>query len=143
MAVRLNLLEELSNRHKPLTLSNHELIVSLVSSLEKDIDLFTIYKTTKTFILQMMGVHQQYSGIGLGSFLVKISLESAVKHGAGAVAVIAVNEGAAKVAARNGLETLRTIDYATFEVNGDKPLANETKLLAEHRVAKFMARSIP
>lgn len=143
VAVRLNLLEEPNNRHKSLTLSNNELIVSLVSSLEKGIDVFTIYKTNKTLILQMLGVHQQYCGLGLGSTLVKLSLELAEKHGAGAVAVVALNEAAAKLAANNGLESLRTIDYATFEVNGVKPLANEAKLLAEHRVAKLMARSIP
>lgn len=142
VAVRLNLLEDRFNKHKPLTLTNNELIVSLVSALEKDIDLFTIYNKNKTFILQMLGVDKQYSGLGLGSMLVKLSINLAKRHGAGAVAVLALNEAAAKLAARNGLEVLRTIDYATFELNGVQRLANESRLLAEHRVAKFMARSV-
>lgn len=137
IAVRLNLLEDRLNKHKPLTLTDNELIVSLVSSLEKEIDLFNIYKTNKTFILQMMGVDKQYSGLGLGSMLVNLSIDLAKQHGAGAV-----NEAAAKVASRNGFESLRTIDYATYELNGVKQLANESKLLAEHRVAKVMARCI-
>lgn len=143
VAVRLNSMEKFAEEHPSLSLPKNELTTTLLTSLAKDIDLFTIYKTNKVFHLEMMAVDEQYSGLGLGSMLVKLSLELAEKHGAGAVGVCAVSEAAAKVAARNGLETLRTIDYSTFELNGEKPLANETQLLAEHRVAKFMARSLP
>lgn len=143
VAVTLSSLDEISDRHKPLCLSNNELVVSLLVSLQKDIDLFTSYKTNKIFGLQMMAVDKHYSRLGLGSMLVKTSIDLAKKHDAGAVAVWAVSEVFAKLADTNGLETLRTIDYATFELNGAKPLANEAKLLVEHRVAKFMARSIP
>lgn len=145
VAIRINLLDNIFNRHKDMEPSNNQntrLIESLLTDLEKDIDLFTKYNTNKILKLAIMAVDKQYSGLGLGSLLVKMSIDLAKNYGAGAVAVTAVSEAAARVAAKNGLVTLRTIDYATYEVDGVKPLANKTNLLAEHRVAQFMARSI-
>lgn len=77
VAVTLNSLDEISDRHKPLTLSNNEIMVSLLKSLEKDFDLFTTYKTNKTFGLQMMAIDQQDNKLGLASSLIKLSLKSA------------------------------------------------------------------
>lgn len=57
--------------------------------------------------------------------------------------VWAVSEHIAELAATNGFKTLQTIDYATYDLDGDKPLAKGMELLAEHQAAKFMARSIP
>ena len=89
-----------------------------------------------------MSVDQNYGQLGLATTLTSLSLDLAKANNAGAVKCSAVSQHAAKVAARNGLETIRAIDYATYEFCGDKPLANLTNLLAEHPVARFMARRL-
>lgn len=143
-AIRMNELEErLDGVVVPSSAKNLALIMSLLGALEADIDLFTKYNTEKILSLAMMAVDKSYGQLGLASTLVELSLEVARANGAGAVKVCAVSEYAAKVAAKHGLETLRAIDYATFEFNGDKPLAYLTDLLSEHPVARLMVRRIP
>ena len=126
----------------PSTKNSTTLIMSLLDALEEGIDLFEKYNTEKVFYLAMMAVDKRFGGLGLASKLVEFSLELAKANGAGAVKVCAMSDFAAKAAAKQGLETIRTIDYATFELNGDKPLAYLPELLSEHPVARFMARRI-
>ena len=118
------------------------LVMSLHEALEEGIDLFEKYNTEIFLYLSMMAVDKMFGGLGLASKLVELSLELAKAHGAGAVKALVVSDFAAKVAAKQGLETIRTIDYATFEFNGDKPLAYLPDLLSEHPVARFMVRRI-
>lgn len=146
-AIRLNELEEPGALHHaalnpPAAPEKTSLIMSLLGDLEEGIDLFTTFKTKKILALAMMAVDKTFGQLGLATTLVRLSLELAKANGAGAVKVCAVSQHAAKVAAKNGLETIRTIDYATYEFNGVKPLAHLTDLLAEHPVALFMARQI-
>ena len=145
-AVRLNELEEPGALHHealtPPTNEKPRLIMSLLGDLEEGIDLFTTFNTKKILALAMMAVDKSYGQLGLATTLVSLSLELAKANGAGAVKVCAVSQHAARVAAKNGLETIRTIDYATYEFNGEKPLAHLTDLLAEHPFALFMARRI-
>ncbi|EFX76241.1 hypothetical protein DAPPUDRAFT_249096 [Daphnia pulex] len=145
-AVRLNELEEPGAlHHEALTPPANEkprLIMSLLGDLEEGIDLFTTFSTKKILALAMMAVDKSYGQLGLATTLVSLSLDLAKANGAGAVKVCAVSQHAARVAAKNGLETIRTIDYATYEFNGEKPLAQLTDLLAEHSVAVLMARRL-
>ncbi|EFX79773.1 hypothetical protein DAPPUDRAFT_319214 [Daphnia pulex] len=122
---------------------NPILIVSLIiDDLERGIDLFTTYNTKTIFELWIMSVDKTYGQLGIATALASLSLDLAKANNAGAVKCLAVSQYSAKAAAKNGLETIRTIDYATYEFNGDKPLANLTDLLAEHPVARLMARRI-
>jgi hypothetical protein len=89
-----------------------------------------------------MSVDKTYGQLGLATALAGLSLDLAKANNAGAVKCLAVSQYSAKTAAKNGLETIRTIYYATYEFNGDKPLDNLTDLLDEHPVARFMARRI-
>ena len=85
----------------------------------------------------MMAVDQSYGRLGLATTLV-LSFELAQSYGAGVVRVYAVNEYAAKLASKYGMETLKTIDYATFEFNGGQLLACHKNLLNKHPVARYM-----
>lgn len=89
-----------------------------------------------------MAVDKSHCKLGLATTLVGLSLELGKANGAGAVKVCAMSQYAATVAAKHGLEKLRTIDYATYEFNGEKPLAHLADLLAEHPVASFLARRL-
>ena len=141
--IRINGLEERTDAVVlPPANESLALIMSLIDALEQGIDLFEKYNTEKVFYLAMMAVDKTFGGLGLASKLVEFSLELAKANGTGAVKVCAMSDFAAKVAAKQGLETIRTIDYATFEFNGDKPLAYLPDLLSEHPVARFMARRI-
>ena len=141
--IRINGLEERTDAVVlPPANESLALIMSLIDALEQGIDLFEKYNTEKVFYLAMMAVDKTFGGLGLASKLVEFSLELAKANGTGAVKVCAMSDFAAKAAAKQGLETIRTIDYATFELNGDKPLAYLPDLLSEHPVARFMARRI-
>lgn len=119
------------------------LILSLINTLESEIDLFAKYNTDRILYLAAIAVDKRYGRLGLASTLVELSLELAKINGAGGVKTCAVSEYAAKAAARHGLETMKAINYATFELNGEKPLAQMSDLLSEHRAARLMARRIP
>lgn len=141
VAVRLNELEEPEDVHLDslTSQSKRRLIAALLTDLEAGIDLFTTFNTNKILSLAMMAVDESYCKLGLATTLVGLSLELGKANGAGAVKVCAVSRHAAKVAAKHGLETLRTIDYATYEFEGATPLAHLDDLLAEHPVAAFLA----
>ncbi|KAI9565531.1 hypothetical protein GHT06_009323 [Daphnia sinensis] len=141
VAVRLNELEAPEDVHLDSLTSQtkRRLITALLTDLEAGINLFTTFNTDKVLSLAMMAVDKNYCKLGLATTLVGLSLELGKANGAGAVKVCAVSQYAAKVAAKHGLETLRTIDYATYEFEGGKPLAHFDALLAEHPVAAFLA----
>jgi hypothetical protein len=146
VAIALNKLIEKSeaNGHAGLPPAQEKplLIVSLLDDLERGIDLFATYNTKTIFELWILSVDKTYGQLGLATELTRLTLDLAKANNAGAVICLAVSQYSAKAAAKNGLETIRTIDYATYEFNGDKPLANLTDLLAEHPVARFMARRL-
>jgi hypothetical protein len=139
VAIVLNKLLEKSEACEQAAITQSpRLIMSLLHDLEHGIDLFTTYNTKKVFALGILSVDQKYGRLGLATKLVNLSLELAKANGAGAVKCSVVSQHAAKAAIKNGLETIRTIDYATYEFNGNKPLAKFTDLLAEHSLARFM-----
>ena len=143
VGIRINELEERTDAVVfPPAKESLTLKMSLLGALEEGIDLFEKYNTEKILYLSKMAVDKRFGGLGLASKLVEFSLELAKANGTGAVKVCAMSDFAAKAAAKQGLETIRTIDYATFELNGDKPLAYLPDLLSEHPVARFMARRI-
>jgi hypothetical protein len=146
VAIAQNKLLEKSEADDPAGLppaqEKPRLIVSLLDDLERGIDLFATYNTKTIFELWILSVDKTYGQLGLATALAGLSLDLAKANNAGAVICSAVSQYSAKAAAKNGLETIRTIDYATYEFNGDKPLANLTDLLDEHPVARFMARRI-
>lgn len=73
----------------------------------------------------------------------ELSVQLAIQNGAGAIQVEAVSEYTARAASKLGFETLKSIDYATFEYDGIHPLAGKEKMLSEHPAARFMARPLP
>jgi hypothetical protein len=96
------------------------LIVSLLDDLERGIDLFATYNTKTIFELWIMSVDKKFGQLGLATELTRLTLDLAKTNNAGAVICLALSQYSAKAAAKNGLETIRTIDYATYEFNGDK-----------------------
>jgi hypothetical protein len=146
VAIAQNKLLEKSEADDPAGLppaqEKPRLIVSLLDDLERGIDLFATYNTETIFELWILSVDKTYGQLGLATELTRLSLDLAKANNAGAVKCLAVSQYSAKAAAKNGLETIRTIDYATYEFNGDKPLANLTDLQEEHPVARLMARRI-
>ncbi|EFX79774.1 hypothetical protein DAPPUDRAFT_319216 [Daphnia pulex] len=146
VAIALNKLLEKSKAHDqtgtPPAQEKSRLLVSLLDDLERGIDLFATYNTKTIFELWMLSVDKTFGQLGIATALASLSLDLAKANNAGAVKCLAVSQYSAKAAAKNGLETIRTIDYATYEFNGDKTLANLTDLLAEHPVARLMARRI-
>ena len=119
-------------------------ILSLLKSLEEDIDVFTRYNVDKVLDVYMVVVDQQYGRLGLSTILIEIAMELARMNGAGAIKATAVSEYAARTFNKLGFDTVRTIEYVDFEYNGEKPLAKmRTSLLSEHSRGRFVARRLP
>lgn len=121
---------------------NETLIRAILFSLNEGVDIYSKYSTERVIIFVMMSVGSKYGRLGLAKKMVEISLEFGKTAGAGAAKAEAVSTYAAKALAKAGFETLKTIDYATFEFKDDTPLARETAMLDEHSKGLLMARSL-
>lgn len=114
-----------------------------MEALSKDVDIFTKYQTDRIVRLLILSVHPQYGRQGIATKLIRLSQDLAQSHGAGALEIEALNKFAARAASACGLETISTVDYASLEMDGKKPLASYPALLAEHPDGQLMACRIP
>lgn len=116
------------------------MVSALHSEMKGELDLFDKYQTDKVLHLFIMAVSSQYVRLGLATTLVELSLELAKANGVGAVYTEATNYHTVTITSKHGFESLRTVDYATFEFEGAKPFAGNDEMLAEFPIASFMAR---
>lgn len=146
VAVRLNELELRNGTSLDVRLlfdkDEKALLVSMMDDLTKDFDLFETFKTDKVFCMVILSVDPSYGRLGLGATLVEMSLELARSCGAGGVNVYTFSDYAARIASKHGMETLKSIEYATFKFNGDRPLACEEDLLKDHSAVHYKARNL-
>jgi len=105
--------------------------------------LFSLYKTTKVFHWYMTAVSPPYQRRGIATKLAQLCIQLGVEAGAGAIKVEAESEYTSRLADKLGFSTLKSVDYATFQYKGTKPLADNRYLLSEHSIARLMARSLP
>lgn len=105
-------------------------------------DLFALYETDKIFHLIALSVHKDYCMRGLATRLNKLSLQLAVRSGAGAAKAEAVSEYAFRSFTKLGFEVIKSVDYATFEFQGTTPLAGEHEMLSQHTAARLVARRL-
>lgn len=119
------------------------LCFAILEALPEGFDLFTLYETDKIMEIFMVVVAQPFTKRGLATKLMQCAIELAARSGAGAIQMEAVSDYSARAALKFGFTSLKSIDYATFEYNGIKPLAENRELLAEHPTAHFMVRRLP
>jgi len=119
------------------------LVTAILQTLTKDHNLFTLYETDKVLDIIIVTVSSDFGRKGLATKLMELSIQLAIQSGAGAIQVEAVSEYTARAASKLGFEILKSIDYATFEYDGIKPLAGKEKMLSEHPAARLMARRLP
>ncbi len=118
-------------------------LFSILQALTSDHDLFTLYNTDKVFEIAVVAVSTDYGRKGLATKLMEFSIQIAIEIGAGVVKVEAVSEHSAQIASKLDFTVLKSIDYATFEYDGIKPLAGNDEMLSEHPTARLMARRLP
>lgn len=119
------------------------LCFAILEALPEGFDLFTLYETDKVIEIFMVVVAQPFTKRGLATKLMQCAIELATHCGAGAMQMEAVSDYSARAALKFGFTSLKSIDYAAFEYNGIKPLADNKELLAEHPTAHFMVRRLP
>ena len=118
-------------------------LFSILQALTSDHDLFTLYNTDKVFEIAVVAVSSDYGRKGLATKLMEFSIQIAIEIGAGVVKVEAISEHSAQIASKLDFTVLKSIDYATFEYDGIKPLAGNYEMLSEHPTARLMARRLP
>lgn len=119
------------------------LLTEIFQALSDPHDLFQLYKTDKVLDTRFVAVTPDFGRKGLATKLMELSIQLAIQKEAGAIQVEAVSEYIARAAAKLGYTTLTSVDYATFEYDGIKPLAGNVEMLADHPTARFMARRLP
>ncbi len=119
------------------------LFFAFTGALKQDVDLYDLYQTDVLIHFCMVSVDEQYGRRGLATKLIELAISLASQCGAGAIKAEALSNYAAKGFAKLGFITHKTIDYASFEYKGVKPLLENEKLLAEHRAATLIARRLP
>lgn len=140
VAARLN---EIKKRTDPPPEDFSGIIGVIFKELKRDVpNLFDLYQTDNILHFAAIAVHEDYSSRGLATRLNKLSLQMAIQQGAGAAKVEAVNEYAVRSLRKLGFEVLKSIDYATLELDGSTPLACEKELLAQHPAARLMVRRL-
>lgn len=99
----------------------------LIAELNKDLDLFDLYKTDLVFNLCMTTVAKEYSKQHIATKMAMLTIKIAYyRGGAGAIKAEFFN-GAQRVQSRTfaPIMNIRTVDYATFRLNdGSCPLMN-------------------
>ena len=105
-------------------------------------DLFKFYETDRILHCCIISVSDEYGRRGLAAKLIQASTDLAAANGAGAVKAEAVSEFAARAIAKLGFSVVKSIDYASFEINGTKPLASVPELVHQHPTARLMAKRV-
>jgi GNAT superfamily N-acetyltransferase len=111
---------------------------AVLEYINRDVNVFDIYKTDLKMELSILAVDDGYARQGLATKLVEFSLGIARAEGAGAVWTEALSEYTAKVTSKFGFDILRTVKYYEFKFDEDFPLAN----IPGHRVGHLMALKI-
>ena len=111
---------------------------AVLEYINRDVNVFDIYKTDLKMELSILAVDGLYARKGLATKLVELSLGIARAEGAGAVWTEALSEYTAKVTSKFGFDILRTVNYYEFKFNGDFPLAN----IPGHSVGHLMALKV-
>ena len=118
------------------------LMKALIAELNRGVDLFSRYKTSKIAYIHTCAIRADHvcSGLSLGLAPAMGSLVSklAWKNGARAVKAEAFTASSARASMIGYFETLRSIDLANFEMDGIKPLANVLSELGDNRIARLM-----
>lgn len=120
---------------------NH-LLFSIVEKLKDGCDLFQLYRTNKVLHLCGVAVHPSQARKGLASYLYNLSIGLASSAGAGAIAVVTVSTYTIRATTKCGFQVQNKIDYAAYEYNGKRPLADCSKLLLNHSEARFMTQKL-
>jgi len=106
------------------------LLTAILRALSDHKDLFDLYKTDKVLDTRVVAVSPEFGRKGLATKLMELSIQLAVQKEAGAIQVQAVSEHIARAAAKLGYTTLTSVDYASFEYDGIKPLSGKVEMLA-------------
>ncbi len=131
VAVIINKIED-----KPLQLNADQfneqipdrLLSAVLQSLNKDVDLWKLCETDRIFHFCVAAVNEKYGRRGLAMKLRELSIELAVQSGAGAIATEPINCNSVRGLTKLGFNTVKTLDYATFEFRGVRPLADNVDL---------------
>lgn len=115
------------------------LFFAITEALKKDVDLFALYQTDKIIQFSMMAVDKQYVHQGVGLQVLELAIARARESGAGAIKAEGINHVITRNFTKFGCTAHKTIDYATFEYKGVKPLSENKELLSEHPVATLVA----
>jgi len=149
VAVRLNKIEDKPSQSNSDESNNQSinkftdsLLFTVLIAMNQDVDLWKLYETERIFHFCAVTVHENYGRRGLAMKLNELGVQLAVQSGAGAIASEAVNCNAARVLAKLGFSTVKTLDYANFEFRGVKPLADNEELLSQHPIASLMVRKL-
>lgn len=145
VAVRLNELEKYSTERSGGNGGGGPPDWLLFSILKEmwQVNLFPLYQTDYVFHMCIVAVSEQYARRGLATKLNEVSVQLAIQSGAGVMKAEAISEYAIRGLAKFGFAPIKTIDYATYQYKGVKPLAGNQELLAEHPVARLMVRRLP
>ena len=119
------------------------LLTALLQALSDPNNLFHLYKTDKVLDTRFVAVLPDFGRKGLATKLMELSIQLAIQKETGAIQVEAVSEYIARAADKLGYTTLTSVDYASFEYDGIKPLAGNVEMLVDHPTARFMALRLP
>lgn len=143
VAAVVNKLERKTDQHSHTYDTNQRLVWKLVNDLNKDIDYFAKGSTDKYIYMYMLAVDDSFRRQGLAGKLIEGTIQLAKSEGAGLIKAEFLSAFAKRAAIKFGFETLRSIDYDTFEYNGTKPLSSCHNLLAVHPTGFLMALCLP
>ena len=142
-AVRLNELEKYSTERNGGSQDPPDWLLFAILKEMMQVSLFSLYQTDFVFHMCIVAVSEEYARRGLATKLNEVSVHLAIQSGAGVMKAEAISEYAIRGLAKFGFAPIKTIDYATYQYKGVKPLAGNQELLAEHPVARLMVRRLP
>lgn len=144
VAIILNELEERTPQQESSpedkNSSPSTLVRAMIEALSQDVDLFDLHKTDKIINFHVVAVMPLYSRLGLATKLFQLSMDLANRKGIAAAKIEAFSSFAANAAAKLGFVTVKSIEYATFEYQGIKPLENVPELNQLHPSVRLMSR---
>lgn len=116
---------------------------ALCDELNRGLDLFSYFGTDRIIHLSSGLVRPDHRGSGLLFQMIKVATDLAYyEGGAGAAKGDSFSRYAIQSGLNAGFEVIRSIDFATLEVKGTRPMANFTGM-GEFRTACLIASRLP
>lgn len=141
VAAALNKLEDIGT---PVISNDYNrLYVAILVSLHEGYDIYSMNNVDRVLRFSITSVSKPYQRFGLATKLFELSIDLAKVHGAGAIKVEAMSEYATRALIKLGFTVVKSIDYATYEYNGTRPLLALADQLDGHCTARLMTLRLP